>query len=129
MRRCVLAIALTFMVGGTADAQQPARPTLCFSGPAAVQAGLFSGSDMTRMSVVELRALIAGFINGITASPLLGAGDDCVRKLVRGCFADRELDQFVAMVRAYLTRSPSEWHEGSNMILYRSLIVQCVQRP
>lgn len=128
MRRWLIAIALVLGVGSGATAQPSGRLTLCSSVPVAVQAGLFSGSDMTRMGAVELRALIAGFINGVTAAPLLGAGNECVRRIVRGCFVNRELDQLVAMVRVYLANSPSEWHEGSNMILYRSLIIQCVQQ-
>lgn len=128
MRKSAVAVVLALGISNHASAQSSARPTLCSSAPVAVQAGFFSGSDMTRMSAVELRTLIAGFVNGVTAAPLLGAGDDCVRRIVRGCFVNRELDQLVAVVRTYLASSPAEWHEGSNTILYRSLIVQCVQR-
>lgn len=128
MRRWAFGIVIAFCIGGAATAQPAARPTLCSIGPVAVQEGFFTGSEMTRMGVGEMRALVAGFVNGVTAAPLLGAGDDCVRRIVRGCFVNREIDQLVAIVRAYLASSPAEWHEGSNTILYRSLIVQCVQR-
>lgn len=130
MRRWVLAIAVGLVLGLSieAHAQRSGRLALCSTAPANVHRGMFTGSDMTRMGMAELRTLVAGFVNGATIAPLLGAGDDCVRRIVNACFVGRELDQLVAIVRAYLTSNPTEWHDGANAILYRSLVVQCVDR-
>lgn len=86
--------------------------------------GLFKGRNLLSASDDALNSYLAGYVNGLLFSGVLGASMDCVVK-VEACVLRRRSVNMAKVVRQYVSADPKRLDEFAGTLTFNALFGQC----
>ena len=99
----------------------------CPTEPVSVKVGYLTNEECRALPASPLQFYMAGFVNGLYMSPLLGAPSECLQPLDE-CFEGVTGTQLEAGMRKWLDENPQRWHESCQLGTYAAISEMCSRK-
>ena len=91
-----------------------------------IRSGFMSGEECLQLDEISQRLHMAGFINGLLVSRVVGASETCLSP-VELCLTGVTDSQMAAVLRKWLNAHPESWHLPCNLAAWRAVKEMCLK--
>ena len=99
----------------------------CATEPVSIKFGFLTNEECRALPAGTLQFYMAGFLNGLFMSPLLGAPSECLPPFDE-CFVGVTSTQLEAVMRKWLDENPQRWHDRCQFGAYAAISEMCPRK-